>query len=382
MRFSFFAFSWYAFGQILAGDRCMGILEEVLEVPGYEKVVKVEDSSSGLQAIIAIHNTTLGPALGGTRIYPYQKFDEALTDVLRLSKGMTYKSAIAQTGLGGGKSVIIADSKTQKTPKLLQSFGRAVDRLKGQYVCAEDIGCGLEDCMVIRQTTPYVCGLKHEMGSGNPAPYTAWGVFRGIQATANRLFGTDSLEGKTVAIQGVGSVGTYLMEYLFWAGAHLIVTDIDLEKAKQVARQYRAKIVGPHEILEISCDILAPCAMGGIINEKTIPKLQCRAVVGASNNQLLKESDARLLAARGILYAPDFVVNAGGLVNVLCELSPKGYDAVRSRDKVNQIYRQLLTIYEIADQNNFSTHEAAVALADYRLKYGIGKREQDLYFYE
>lgn len=360
----------------------MGILEKAVEVPGYEKVVKVTDSSSGLQAIIAIHNTKLGPALGGTRIYPYQKFDDALTDVLRLSKGMTYKSAIAQTGLGGGKSVIIADAKTQKTPELLQSFGHAVDRLRGQYVCAEDIGCGLDDCMVIRQATPYVCGLNHEMGSGNPSPYTAWGVFRGIQATAKRLFGTDSLEGKTVAIQGVGSVGICLMEYLFWAGAHLIVADIDYEKAKRIARQYRAKVVQPSEILEVSCDIFAPCAMGGVLSEKTIPKLRCQAVVGASNNQLLRECDARLLAARKILYAPDFVVNAGGLINVLCELSPQGYDAACSRQRVNEIYRQLLTIYEIADQNNFSTHEAAVALADYRLKYGIGKREEDLCFHE
>jgi len=359
----------------------MGILEETLQVPGYEKVVKLTEKTSGLQAIIAIHNTTLGPALGGTRIYPYQKFDEALTDVLRLSKGMTYKSAIAQTGLGGGKSVIIADSKTQKTPQLLESFGRAVDRLQGQYVCAEDIGCTIDDCMVIRKATQYVCGLNHQMGSGNPSPYTAWGVFRGIQATMKRLYGSDSLEGKTVAIQGLGSVGAHLMDYLFWAGAKLIVADIDSEKAKRLAHQYRAKVVSPDEILYVPCDILAPCAMGAIINEKSISKLRCQAVVGASNNQLLEEKDAKLLAIRKILYAPDFVVNAGGLVNVLCELSSEGYDATVSRKKVNEIYRQLLTIYDIAEQNSFSTHEAAVALADYRLQYGIGKREKSLCFH-
>lgn len=359
----------------------MGISEETLKVSGYEKVIKITEHKSGLQAIIAIHSTMLGPALGGTRIYPYQDFNQALTDVLRLSKGMTYKSAIAQTGSGGGKSVIIADAKTQKTPALLHAFGKAVDRLRGKYVCAEDIGCNINDCMIIRQKTQYVCGLNHEKGSGNPSPYTAWGVFRGIQATAKRLFGSDLLEGKTVAVQGVGSVGACLLDYLFWAGASLVIADIDFQKVRRLSHKYRARVVGPTEILKFPCDILAPCAMGGIFHEKTIPQLRCKGIVGASNNQLLKGCDAKMFAKRNILYAPDFVINAGGLINVLCELSSEGYNALRSREKVNEIYRQLLTIYDIAEQNNCSTHEAAVSLANYRLQYGIGKRKKDLCFH-
>lgn len=358
----------------------MGIFEEVLNVPGYERVIKLKESQSGLEAIIAIHSTALGPALGGIRIYPYKNFNQALTDVLRLSKGMTYKSAIAQTGLGGGKSVIIADPKTEKTPALLHAFGQAVERLQGEYICAEDVGCTIDDCMVIHQKTRYVCGLSHEKGSGDPSPYTAWGVFRAIQATVKKLFGSDSLKGKRVAVQGTGHVGRCLLDYLFWAGAELIISDIDLEKAKRLAHRYQAQIVCPEEILFVSCDVLVPCAMGGILNERTIPKLCCRAVAGASNNQLLKEEDAQLLAQRQILYAPDFIANGGGLINVLCELSPEGYQASVSREKVSQIYDQLLTIYEIAEQNGSSTHEAAVALADHRLRSGIGKREKNLCF--
>lgn len=355
--------------------------EELLQVPGYEKVVKVTENRSGLKAIIAIHNTILGPALGGTRIYPYSTFDKALTDVLRLSKGMTYKSAIAQTGLGGGKSVIIADSRSQKTPELLQAFGRAVDRLQGQYVCAEDVGCSLHDCMVIHEATQFVCGLSHEKGSGNPSPFTAWGVFRGIQSALKKLDGSDSFEGKTIAVQGLGSVGACLLESLFWAGARLIISDIDPEKTHRLAHKYSAKVVSSEDILYAPCDVLAPCALGGILNADSIPKLRCRAVAGAANNQLLEEKDARHLAARQILYAPDFVINAGGLHNVLCELAPEGYHSGVARKKVDQIYRQLLTIYDIAEQNSFSTHEAAVALAEYRLQYGIGKRERELCFH-
>lgn len=359
----------------------MNLTQEELKVEGYEKVLKVTESRSGLEAIIAIHNTALGPALGGTRIYPYSNFDAALKDVLRLSKGMTYKSAVAEAGLGGGKSVIIADSQKQKSPQLLQAFGAAVEKLKGQYVCAEDVGCSPDDVAVIRQSTQYVVGLPHKRSSGNPSPYTAWGVFRGIQSTMQHLYGSDSLKGKKVAVQGIGHVGQCLLDYLFWAGAELYIYDIDQEKTLSFARRYGATPVSAEEIMTLECDVFAPCALGGILNKKTIPHLQCRAIAGAANNQLLHEEDARLLAKRGILYAPDFVINAGGLINVLCELDPKGYDATRSRQKVHQIYNQLLTIYAISQQNNFSTHEAAVALADYRLRYGVGKRRQKICFH-
>jgi len=358
----------------------MGIQLKILPVKGHEKVIEVTDPSTGLHAIIAIHQTALGPALGGTRIYPYVSLDEALTDVLRLSEGMTYKSAVAGAGVGGGKSVIIADPKTQKTPELLRAFGEAVNRLGGWYVCAEDVGCTLDDCMIIREVTPYVCGLSHKNGGGNPSPYTAKGVFRGIEASLYQLDGSSSVQGKTIAIQGMGSVGSALADYLFWEGANLIISDIDMKKAHSLAHRYQAQVVAPSEILFAPCDVLAPCALGGILDEKTIPKLRCRAVAGGSNNQLLRPEHARFLKLRKILYAPDFVINAGGLINVICELSPEGYNAGNARHKVDEIYHQLLTIYRIAEQNNTSTHEAAIALADYRLRYRIGKKREQLCF--
>ncbi len=358
----------------------MDLKEEILEISGYEKVVKVTESKSGLLAIIAIHNTILGPGLGGTRIYPYSSFDKALTDVLRLSKGMTYKSAMAQTGVGGAKSVIIADPKKDKTPELLKAFGEAVNGLKGKYICAEDVGCTPDDIETILQTTKYACGVHNLRGSGNPSSFTAHGTFMGIQSALQELDGNDSLEGKTVAIQGIGNVGKRLAERLFWAGAKLIISDVNLDVIEHFAHQFDAERVSPEEILFVECDVLAPCAMGGIINQDTIPKLKCRAIAGAANNQLLKPTDADHLRERGILYAPDFVVNAGGLINVMKELSLEGYNATKARDMINQIYHQLLQIYEISQQNGVSTHQAAVSLADHRLEKGIGKRTEELCF--
>ncbi|MES2121491.1 MAG: Glu/Leu/Phe/Val dehydrogenase dimerization domain-containing protein [Chlamydiota bacterium] len=355
------------------------VLDEALEleemvVPGYEKVVKITHKEVGLNAIVSIHTTLLGPALGGTRIYPYSTFDAALTDVMRLSRGMTYKSALAQAGWGGGKSVIIADPKKDKTEELLLAFGHAIDRLQGQYICAEDVGCTPQDVLTISRATPYVVGLPHEKSSGNPSPFTAWGTYRGIQSVAQKLYGTDSLEHLTIAVQGLGSVGTDLALLLFWAGARLIVSDIDPDRCRNVAKLTGAKVVSIDEILKVECDILAPCAMGGIINEQTIGALRCKGIAGCANNQLLHDSDANELLARKILYAPDFVINSGGLINVTEELDPKGYQPLVARDKVHKIYDELMVIYDIAEQNRFSTHSAAVSLADYRLKYGIGKR--------
>lgn len=356
------------------------IIFEDIHVEGYEKVVKCLDPHTGLKAIIAIHNTQLGPALGGTRIYPYQNFDEALFDVLRLAEGMTYKSALAETGLGGGKSVIIADPKTEKTPELLRAFGRAVNALGGQYICAEDVGCTTEDVQIIREETPYVVGLVHEKSSGDPAPFTAWGVFRGIQATLKTLFGSDSLHGKTVAIQGIGAVGMNLIEKLFWHGATIIAADLNSESVELARQKYGVKIVPPEEILFVECDILTPCALGGILNADSIPKLKCKGIVGAANNQLLdQKSDSLLLAERGIIYAPDFGVNSGGLINVTFELSKEGYNPILARDKVNRVYDLLLSIYSIAKQNRTSTVKAACSLAEHRLCYGIGKRQETEY---
>ena len=347
---------------------------EKLPIAGYEQVLKITDKNASLTAIIAIHDTTLGPALGGIRIKPYATFNEALEDVLRLAKGMTHKSAIAEVGFGGGKSVIIADPKTQKTPELLLAFGAAVEQLGGQYICAEDVGCTTEDVKIIRRATQYVVGLAHSKSSGDPGPFTAWGVFRGIQATLARIFGSDSLEGRTIAIQGLGNVGLPLAEFLFWHGANLIFSDIDPVKLEKMALKYGARILPPDQILSAECDILAPCALGGILNERTIPTLRCKGVAGSSNNQLLKSEHAKLLLDRKIVYAPDFVINAGGLLNVSAELEEKGYQPASPRQKIHRIYDTLSAIYEISEKGKESTDAAAISLAEYRIKYGIGKR--------
>ena len=358
----------------------MDLREEVIEVAGYEKVIKFTDKDSGLTAIISLHNTKLGPGLGGTRIHPYNSFDKALTDVLRLSKGMTYKGAIAQAGIGGAKSVIIADPTKDKTPELLKAFGEAVNRLEGKYVCAEDVGCTPQDIEEILKTTKYACGVHNLRGSGNPAAFTAWGTYRGVQSVLQELDGTDSVEGKTIAIQGAGNVGWRLAERLFWKGANLIISDVNQEVAERYAHAYGAKLVTPEEILFVECDILAPCAMGAIVNSTSIPKLNCRGIAGAANNQLQDCADADLLLKRGILYAPDFVINSGGLINVINELSAEGYNASKAREMTKDIYDQLLTIYEIAQQESISTHQAAVSLGNHRLERGIGKRIEPLYF--
>lgn len=323
----------------------------------------------------------MGPALGGTRIFPYGKFDDALNDVLRLSKGMTYKAALANVGLGGGKSVIIADPKKGKSNPLLKAFGKAVEKLAGEYICAEDVGCTTDDVQIIREETQYVTGLQHKGSSGNPAPYTAWGTFRGIQATLNQLFGSDSIENRVIAIQGLGSVGTILLEQLYWAGAKLKISDIDPVKAEAFGKKFGAEVIAPDQILFEECDILAPCALGGVINKDSISKLRCKAIAGCANNQLLEDEDGVRLTERGILYAPDFVINAGGLINVEVELSERGYDPATAQKNVHQIYDRILDIYQIAEKNGCTTNAAALQLAEYRMNYGIGKRIGQLYFH-
>lgn len=359
---------------IQEGQRVSSLQLEKIAVKGYEQVIKITDKRSDLTAIIAIHDTTMGPALGGIRIQAYPSFDAALEDVLRLAKGMTYKSAIAEVGFGGGKGVIIADPQKQKTPEMLMAFAAAVEKLEGVYICAEDAGCTTEDVKIVRRVTRYVVGLSHAKSSGDPGPFTAWGTFRGIQSAAKKIYGSDSLEGKVVAVQGLGNVGSHLVENLFWAGAELILADKDAVKLQALAAKFGARTVPADQILSTQCDILSPCALGGIINDQTIPKLRCRAIAGSANNQLLHDSDANLLRERGILYAPDFVINAGGLLNVSAELEDAGYHPASPRYKAHHIYDTLLAIYEIAEKNRESTHNAALALADYRIKYGIGKR--------
>lgn len=348
------------------------VLEE-MSVEGYKKVFKVTDERVGLKAIICIHDDTLGPALGGTRIYPYPTFETALTDVKRLARGMTYKSAVAGAGLGGGKSVIITDQKS-KTKEMIISFAQAVEKLGGLYTAAEDVGCSLEDVTLMSQYTRYVVGISHKKSSGNPAPFTGWGTYRGIQATLKKIYGTDSVKGRTIAIQGLGSVGGWLAEVLFWHGAKLIISDIDWEKTLAIAAKFHAKPCPADDILMQECDILAPCAMGGIINPQTIPQLQCAGIAGCANNQLLSDVDGQELMKRGIVYAPDFVINAGGLINVTEEIAKEGYNPHTAREKIDHIYDQLISIFDLAEMQHISTHEAALTLAQSHIKNGKGKR--------
>jgi leucine dehydrogenase len=298
-----------------------------IQVDGYEKVVRCQDPESGLHALIAIHDTTLGPALGGMRMWPYASEDEALFDVLRLSRGMTYKSAVAETGLGGGKSVILGDPKTAKSEALFLAMGRFVDSLGGKYITAEDMNIGIPDLEVVRRETKWVTGLKRSEGSsGNPSPYTAEGCLIGLRAVAEELDGSTSLEGKKVVIQGVGAVGGALAVLLKEAGAEVTICDINEARVEELCKEYGFNSVKDADHLDVECDIYAPCARGAGLNDETIPRLKCRAVAGCANNQLLEARHAQDLRDRGILYAPDYVINAGGIINVAVELLPGGYD--------------------------------------------------------
>lgn len=351
-----------------------------LKIPGFEKVIEAIDPEANLHSIIAIHNTQLGPAMGGVRILPYASVDEALTDVLRLAKGMTYKSAVAANGLGGGKSVIIAGQK-DKNVKLLRAFGKVVDSLSGEYIAAEDVGSSIEDMGILHNSTPFVAAYSDEKSSRDPSRFTAWGVFRGIQAVAKTIWGKDSLRKRTIAIQGLGSVGSKLANILFWEGATLILSDIDEKKLHEHALLFGAKTVSPEAFCAVNCDILAPCALGGIINPKTIAKMECKAIAGAANNQLLEDPCGELLLKKGILYAPDYIINAGGIINASAEFDLEGYNPVRARDKVNHIYDVLLQVLAKAAEEGKPTNQVADELAEYNLVHGIGKRLHPIQFH-
>ena len=339
--------------------------------PNYEQVLKCEDPESGLRALIAVHDTTLGPALGGLRMWPYASWDDALFDVLRLSRGMTYKSAVAETGLGGGKSVILGNPKTQKSEKLFLAMGKFVDSLDGAYITAEDVGTSVEDMVIVRRVTTRVTGLPHSMGSsGDPSPWTALGCYRGIVACLEEAFGSGEVRGRTVAIQGCGHVGKFLAQHLAKAGAKLLVSDISAERAQDVARETGGTIVDPAEVLFARCDVLAPCALGAVFNDETLPRLKTRIVAGAANNVLLKEEHGARLKAMGILYAPDYVINAGGIINVSIEVEPGGYDEARSKKKVENIYNALKKVFAISKAKNISTNEASNRLAEEILERG------------
>lgn len=351
-----------------------------IAVPGYKKVIEAKDPEVGLNCFIAIHNTQLGPAMGGTRIFPYQNREEALNDALRLSKAMTYKSALAENGFGGGKSVLIADPKKDKTPELLQSFAEVVNTLEGQYIAAEDVGSTVDDMVVMNTRTPFVGALPSEKSSGDPSRFTAWGVYRGMRAVAKTLWKDECLRKKIVAIQGMGSVGSKLANILFWEGAYLIFCDKDEQLAHDQAVLYGAQVVSPEKFIDVGCDVLAPCAMGGILNHLTIPHLKCKAVAGSANNQLLRSENGRDLLRRGILYAPDYAINAGGIINASVEFDAQGYDPKIGRDRVNHIYDTLLMIFNKAEREHKPTNQVADELAEHKLEHLIGKRELPITF--
>lgn len=351
-----------------------------IKVPGFEKVIEGRDNARGLHCFIAIHNTTLGPALGGIRMHPYGSSEDAMHDALRLAKAMTYKSAVAEDGLGGGKSVIIADPHKAKTPELLHAFAEVVDSLKGLYIGAEDVGTTIADMTMIRQRTPYVAALASEKSSGDPSRFTAWGIYRGIQAVSKKLWHTKSLKGKKIAVEGLGNVGGKLANILFWEGAELIVTDLNKKLVHQHVHDYAAVAVEPEAIFSVDCDIFAPCALGGILNPKTIPQLKCKAVAGSANNQLSTADDGIALMKRNILYAPDYIINSGGIINAAAEFESGGYNPKFARDKVNHIYDTLMHLFNKSEASNLPTSVIADHIAEYNLEHQISKRKNKIVF--
>jgi leucine dehydrogenase len=330
----------------------------------HERVLFGRDEASGYRGIIAIHSTQLGPALGGARFWNYASEADALTDVLRLSRGMTYKNALAGLPFGGGKSIIIGDNRTLQREELFRAHGRFVETLGGSYLTAEDVGTTTADMEFVLMETEHVAGLAHL--SGDPSPVTARGVFRAMQAAARHRWGTDELAGRRVALQGCGHVGYYLAKELREAGAQLIVTDVDGERIERVVSDYEAERVAPEEIYAVEADIFAPCALGGILNDRTIPQLKTEIVAGAANNQLLEARHGETLNARGILYAPDYAANAGGVINGCIELL--NWEQSHSRAKVEAIYDTLLEIFQLADAQGIPTSKAADQLAEARLQ--------------
>lgn len=336
------------------------------DTAGHEQVVYFKDEKTRLHAIIAIHDTTFGPSLGGTRMWPYPNLEDALDDVLRLSKGMTYKAAISKLEQGGGKAVIIGDSRTDKSEELFRAFGRCVDFLGGQYITAEDVGMDEENMAWVHQETPHVTGLPKNLGgSGDPSPFTALGVYVSMKASMKYATGQDSLEGKKVAIQGAGHVASYLAKHLQKEGAKLYISDIYSEKAKLLATEVGAEMVAPEHILSLPVDILSPCALGGVINDDTLDYLACDFIVGGANNILRKEVHGQRLKEKSILYAPDYVVNAGGIINISNEIG--GYNPERAAEQTREIYHTLLEVYEYAKTHNLTPNLASNQLVEQRL---------------
>jgi leucine dehydrogenase len=349
----------------------------------HEGVHAFFDEKTGLKAIVAVHSTARGPAVGGTRMWTYASSAEALEDVLRLSRGMSYKNAVADLEMGGGKSVIIGDSRTGKTPELFAAFGRAVDTLGGIYYAAEDVGVSVEDIAEARKVTPWVLGLKDgPEASGDPSPVTAEGVFRSTLVVARRLWKQDDLTGLTIAMQGVGHVGGYLADKLHAAGAKLVMTDVNTALLDEVAARTGARIVAPDAIYDVKADIYAPCALGATLNARTLDRLTVKAVVGAANNQLATPEIGEELFARGILYAPDYVINGGGIINVASELRARqagtAYDPAWVETKLSRLMETLEEILERSVSEGRPTHAIAAAIAEARINAASADRTRRL----
>ena len=348
-----------------------------MEESDYEQLVFCQDKNSGLKAIIAIHDTTLGPALGGSRMWTYDSEADAIEDALRLAKGMTYKNAAAGLNLGGGKTVIIGDPKKDKNPEMFRAFGRYIQSLNGRYITAEDVGTDEHDMDLIHMETDFVTGTSAGPGSsGNPSPITGYGIYKGMKAAAMEAFGDASLEGRTVAVQGMGNVAYALSEHLHKEGARLIVTDINENAVKRAIDAFGAEAVSPDEIYSVDCDIYAPCALGAVINDETIPQLKAKVIAGSANNQLKTNEHGHRIHEMGIVYAPDYVINSGGVINVSDELN--GYNKQRAMKKVETIYDNLMQVFEISRRDNIPTYIAADRMAEERIQSLSASRSQFL----
>ncbi|MCH7482135.1 MAG: Glu/Leu/Phe/Val dehydrogenase [Chloroflexi bacterium] len=340
---------------------------DYMQAHGHQQLAVWTDAKAGVKAFIAIHDTTLGPALGGTRIWPHPSDEAAIMDALRLSRAMTYKSAAAGLPLGGGKGLIVADPHKDKTEAMLRSYGRFVESLGGRYITTEDVGATGQDMEWIAKETAHVVGLPQSAGgSGNPAVVTGFGVYQAMRACAEDVWGSDSLEGRTIAMQGFGNVASSLATHLIGAGARLVVTDIDPGARERAAAIEGVRLVDPGAICDVECDVFAPCALGGVLNERSVARLRCAIVCGAANNQLATDDDDQRLAARGILYAPDFIANAGGVINVYYEYTGN-YQEAKAMEKAGHIYDTTKQVIALSRERGITTAEAADALAEARL---------------
>jgi len=356
-----------SFGQVIDHQNIQSDIFEAISLSSHEQITFCHDKSTGLKAIIAVHNTVLGPSLGGTRFWNYASEREALIDVLRLSRGMTYKSAISGINLGGGKAVIIGDPKTLRSEALWRRFGKFVNSLSGKYITAEDVGTSTADMEIVATETKYVTGKPLYMGGGgDPSPVTAYGVYLGMKASAKKVYGSDSLHGKHVVVQGVGHVGAYLVELLVKENAVISISDISEERIQSISEKFKVQVLDKNEIYSANMDIYAPCALGATLNDDTIAQLKCKIIAGAANNQLKDEQKHGVeLKEKGILYAPDFLINAGGVINCYAELG--GYNRDQAYGTAEKIYDRTLEIFNFAESQNITTQAAAIQIAEKRI---------------